>query len=146
MKKLLFFLLISTSMICSGQENPPALDSTLIEPEYDSIVEYVEFSGGSEALFPGGYSEMQRYIMNNMNWDCIQISDSLIESSKVYLSFLFKKDGSLTNIHVDKGVNPPNNSCFIEFIKAMPKWEPAKNEKGELVVQKVRLPITICLR
>ena len=98
-----------------------------------------------EAQFPGGTTALLRYIQNEFDWDCINVIDSLIEQSRVYLSFMVEIDGNITNVSIDRGLNKFIDQCCIDFVNKMPKWEPAKNTSGKPISQRVRLPITICL-
>lgn len=51
----------------------------------------------------------------------------------VYLYAIVEKDGSLTNIEVNKGINPVIDSSVIKMVRKMPAWIPAK--KNDEVVR-----------
>ena len=144
MKSLLLLFLISNTIYCTGQEILPPPDSFLIEVDSIIIEEYIIDEPDLEAQFPGGSQELLKYIHNEFDWDCVHTTDTIIERSKVYLSFLVEEDGSIANISIDRGINQFIDQCFIDFIKKKPKWNPATNRNGKPVTQRVRLPIVIC--
>ena len=146
MKNLLLSLLISNSIYSVGQEVLPPPDTTTIETDSVFVDEFTIIGERDpEAQFPGGTQELLKYIHDEFNWECVNTTDSIIEHSKVYLSFVVEVDGSVTSISVDRGINQQVDECCVDFIKKMPKWIPATNGSGKPVAQRVRLPIIICL-
>lgn len=75
------------------------------------------------AKFPGGYPERYKYIYNNFI-KVIQDRDTSF-SGKLYLVFTVNKDGSTSDITVEKKVAPWITEIGIQMVKNMPKWEPA---------------------
>ena len=61
-------------------------------------------------------------------------------SGTVLLSFIVARDGSLTNIRIERGVGSELNVEAIRVIKAMPKWTPGKI-KGKPVRVHYTMPI-----
>ncbi|MCR9172480.1 MAG: energy transducer TonB [bacterium] len=106
------------------------------QSEDTTIYELVEV----DAHFPGGAAEMQRYIIDN-----IEYPDTVYDmlSSKIYFSFIVEKDGSLSNIEIIKPKNPNYHSHYLELIQKMPPWVPAQLN-GKKVRSRCRLPIIIC--
>lgn len=93
-----------------------------------------------EAQFPGGAVELQRYVVNN-----IQYPDSVGTEppSKIYCSFVVEKDGTLTDIQIMRPNDPIWDAFYVELIQGMPKWTPAE-VNGKAVRSRCRLPIIIC--
>ena len=146
MKSLFLLLLISNSIYSIGQETTSSLDTTIIEIESTSIEDFpIIGERDPEAQFPGGHVALLKYIHNELDWGCINMTDSILEHSKVYLSFMIEEDGSIANVSVDRGINQNIDECCVDFIKKMPKWIPATDRNGKPVAQRVRLPIIICL-
>ncbi len=146
MKNLALFLVISSSICCLGQEKLPPPDTTF--REVDSIVVENEIIIGQcdpEAQFPGGVQALRKYIHEDFDWDCVFANDSVIEFSKVYLSFMVEVDGTISDVSVDRDINEDYDQCWADFIKNMPKWNPAIDEHGKPIAQRVRLPININL-
>lgn len=103
----------------------------------DSIVNFPD----TEAEYPGGPDSLAEFIFvkfilpnDTMN---IEFNDE-----RVYLSFIVEKDGSLTNIVVEKGVNEVYDSICMAIVSQMPKWIPAQ-KNGIAVRSLMRLPISI---
>ncbi|MEY4288391.1 MAG: hypothetical protein RLZZ30_479 [Bacteroidota bacterium] len=103
----------------------------------DSIVNFPD----TEAEYPGGPDSLAEFIFvkfilpnDTMN---IEFNDE-----RVYLSFIVEKDGSLTNIVVEKGVNEVYDSICMAIVSQMPKWIPAQ-KNGVAVRSLMRLPISI---
>lgn len=58
----------------------------------------------------------------------------------VEVEFVVEKDGSLSGIHIKKGVHRILDNAAIKIIKKMPKWEPAIQD-GEIVRSNSSLPL-----
>lgn len=97
---------------------------------------------GTEAMFPGGESNMFYFIMNYLNYP--EESIELGEQGKVYLSFIVEPDGSISNIKVLKGVSKLVDQEAKRIIKAMPRWIPAVCN-GRRVRCKMNIPLKFAL-
>ncbi len=60
---------------------------------------------------------------------------------KVFVEFVVDKDGSLTNIHVVKGIGAGCDEEAIRVLKSAPKWEPGK-QRGRPVKVRLTVPIS----
>lgn len=95
-----------------------------------------------EASFPGGYLEMMKFIQENIDYP-----DDAMEfdaQGKVYLSFVVEKDGSITNIEVDREVFPSLDREAKRVVREFPQWIPGEM-KYEKVRTKVSLPISFVI-
>lgn len=103
----------------------------------DSIVNFPD----TEAEYPGGPDSLADFIFLNF----ILPNDTMnieFNDDRVYLSFIVEKDGALTNIVVEKGVNEIYDSICMSIVKSMPHWIPAR-KNGVPVRSLMRLPISI---
>lgn len=103
----------------------------------DSIVNFPD----TEAQYPGGPDSLNEFIFVNF----ILLDDTMdieFNDQRVYLSFIVGKDGSLTNIVVEKGVNQVYDSICVAVVQLMPNWIPAQ-KNGLAVRSLMRLPISI---
>lgn len=66
-------------------------------------------------------------------------SDSL-DSKQGYVSFVVEADGTLTDIKIERGINPELDDLMLRMIEEMPNWIPMSDEFGP-VRSRVRLPI-----
>lgn len=93
-----------------------------------------------EARFVGGFEAMKKYIRDNISIPNDGFTE--MESGTVYLSFVVEKDGEVTNVVVEKGVNPALDREAKRVVRSFPNWIPGEYEFRK-VRTKVRLPIVI---
>ena len=95
-----------------------------------------------EASFPGGHLEMMKFIQQNIDYpeDAMEFD----AQGKVYLSFVVEKDGSITNIEVDRKVFPSLDREAKRVVREFPKWIPGEMKYGK-VRTKVSLPISFVI-
>lgn len=92
--------------------------------------------------FPGGQSEMYKYLSKNMRYPS-QASRANV-SGKVFLTFVVNTDGSIQDVSVLKGLGFGCDEEAMRVVKAMPKWKPGK-QSGRSVRVKFNLPISFQL-
>lgn len=93
--------------------------------------------------FPGGMDEFYKYLGKTVKYPAEAVK--LKKEGKVFLSFVVEKDGSLTDIKVERGVGFGLDEEAIRVIKASPKWIPGI-QKGEKVRVKYNIPLSFTLR
>lgn len=96
------------------------------------------------AEYPGGISEMSKFIMKNLHYPA-EIREAGI-SGKSYIKFIVNEDGTISNIEpVRKNINClACDEEVIRVIKLMPKWKPAEiNNKP--IKSYFNLPMNICM-
>jgi periplasmic protein TonB len=95
--------------------------------------------------FPGGYTEMMKYIQRNIQYP--QMAKEAGISGKCNLKFVVSPSGDITNISVLRGVTgcPECDKEAIRVIKSMPAWKPGKNN-GKTVPVYFNLPISFQLK
>lgn len=78
-----------------------------------------------EALFPGGYEKMARFIQKEMEYPAIGIAGNI--QGKCYLRFVVGEDGKIRSVAVLRGIAgcPECDKEAIRVLKEMPKWVPA---------------------
>ena len=82
-----------------------------------------------QASFPGGYEEMVKFVRQNMIYPEVAMENDL--QGKCYVKFKVKKDGSLSNIIMLRGIVgcPECDKETIRLIKSMPNWIPGIDEE-----------------
>jgi periplasmic protein TonB len=75
----------------------------------------------SPAEFPGGQTEMMKWIYANVKYPAIARENGI--QGRVVVSFVVEKDGSISNPKVLKGVNELLDKEAVRVIKEMPKWK-----------------------
>ena len=91
--------------------------------------------------FPGGVSEMAKFIQENFEY-----TDSSLfyqENQKVWVEFIINQDGKISHIQILKGQKFTGNE-MVRVISIMPNWKPGELN-GVKVKVKYTLPITYCL-
>lgn len=89
--------------------------------------------------FPEGVSALMRFLTENVNYSTESVRKRV--QGRVVTNFIIEKDGSISNIVVNEGVNKELDAEAIRVISMMPKWKPGKNN-GEIVRVNFTLPLT----
>jgi len=87
------------------------------EPE---IVARVEVKPG----FPGGEVAMMKYLHDNINYPEIARQGNI--HGTVYVSFVIERDGSVSNVKIERGIGGGCDEEAIRVIQNMPVWEPGR--------------------
>lgn len=122
MKKTLFLIIFT--LFCIG--NIQALHVVVDMPE-----------------FPGGMSELMKFIQENMQYPKIAIKKGI--EGRVICQFTVTKDGSIEDIIVVRGLHKSLDKEAVRVIKKMPKWKPGKNYEGQVQDCKYTIPVTFKL-
>lgn len=89
--------------------------------------------------FPGGIRMFYEYLRENLGYPLNSYKKKI--GGKVFVRFVVKKDGSISNAKVEKGINQELDWEALRVIKYMPHWKPGKRD-GELVDIEFRIPIS----
>lgn len=92
--------------------------------------------------FPGGLENMYKYIKNNLKYTDIARKTNI--TGTIYVEFTIEKDGSLTDVHIVRGIGGGLDEAAIKVVESMPKWKPAR-QGGMPVKIKYQIPITFNL-
>src|SRR5690606_29101410 len=90
------------------------------------IVDFAE----EEPHFPGGESAMVEFITENIEYPLECRANG--EQGIVYIQFVVRRNGELTDLKVMKGVSPLLDGAAEKVVKAMPNWVPG-TQKGKKV-------------
>ena len=120
--------------IQTTEENPVQI----VEKSNDSIYNVVE----QMPRFPGGEQAMFEFIGKNVKYP--QEAREKDISGRVFVQFVVEKDGRVSNAEVIRGIGGGCDEEALRVVKAMPKWEPAK-QKGEPVRVRFILPLVFKL-
>lgn len=114
--------------------------STMTIAPPTGIVEFPDL----EAEFPGGQTEMMRWISSNLQYPEAAIEQEV--DGKIYVSFIVNSDGSINDASI---VLRESKLALLEaealrLVRTMPTWNPAELS-GSQVKTRVRLPIIFTL-
>ena len=93
--------------------------------------------------FPGGTKALLNYLSKNIKYPTIAQENGI--QGRVVLSFIVRKDGSVSDIEIVRGVDPVLDQEAVRVVEAMPKWKPGK-QKGVVVNVKYVLPVMFRLQ
>lgn len=92
--------------------------------------------------FPGGISQMYKYISENMKYPSAAQRANV--SGKVFVKFVVEKDGSIGDIQILKGIGFGCDEEASRVIKSMPSWSPGR-QNGRNVRVYYTMPINFRL-
>jgi hypothetical protein len=87
--------------------------------------------------FPGGQSEMTRFIHKN-----IKLPKNGTLETKAIVGFVIDKSGDIRDVFVVKSIRDDIDNEIIRVIKMMPKWKPGV-QNGNPVSFQLNLPLKI---
>lgn len=92
--------------------------------------------------FPGGMKECLNFLARNVKYPTK--AQEAGKQGRVIVQFIVQKDGSLSDLHVLRPVDPWLDAEAIRVIGSMPKWKPGMQD-GQAVAVKFNLPVTFAL-
>ena len=101
---------------------------------FDVVEEMPQFPGGPAALF--------EFLSKNIQYP--KDAEKAKLQGRVIVTFVVKKDGSITDAKVVKSVAPSLDAEALRVINAMPNWTPGK-QGGQPVNVKYTVPLTFRL-
>ncbi|MCB2208674.1 MAG: TonB family protein [Bacteroidetes bacterium] len=115
-----------------------------IEDEEEEIIEDEEIFVVVESMpsFPGGMNKLMEYLQNNLRYP--QLAKELNIQGRVFLTFVIKKDGSVTDIKLLRGIGGGCDEEAIRVVNNMPKWTPGSQRNKPVRVQ-FNLPVNFRL-
>ena len=93
--------------------------------------------------FPGGYAALMQWLGSNMKYPTIAAENNV--QGRVIVQCVVEKDGSITDVHVAKSVDPSLDKEASRVVKAMPKWIPGKQNSSPVRVR-FTVPVTFKLQ
>jgi protein TonB len=92
--------------------------------------------------YPGGYTELNRFLFKNIQYPASATSQNI--QGRVWCSFIVNKDGSVSDVQVEKGVYISLDQEAVRVLNLMPSWIPG-TVRGEAVRVKFYLPVVFHL-
>lgn len=74
--------------------------------------------------FPGGTNALNTFIASNLKYPIAAAENGI--QGRVIVKFIVEKDGSISNVEVDRSVDPYLDNEAMRVVKAMPKWIPGQ--------------------
>ena len=92
--------------------------------------------------FPGGEKARREYLNEKTSPPKGVNSDV---QGRVFVNFVVEKDGSITNVQIERGVEPAMDKHAVKIVENMPRWIPGERN-GEIVRVRYTLPIQFRLQ
>jgi TonB family protein len=108
-----------------------ALDSSEPVAEFNQIKQHPSFPGGDQARI--------EYLQSNLKYPENAKKNKV--QGTVYITFLVKRDGSISDVKILRGIGSGCDEEAVAAIKSMPKWNPGLNLQGEAVAVVYNMPI-----
>lgn len=93
--------------------------------------------------FPGGDSELMRFIGSNLKYPTIAAENGI--EGRVVIRFVVGKDGNVSDVQVVRSLDPSCDKEAVRVVKTMPKWVPGK-QNGRNVPVYYTLPVLFKLQ
>ena len=93
--------------------------------------------------FPGGQEALMKYVSENIHYPADAQKKGI--QGRVICNFIVRKDGSIADVKVVRGVDPLLDKEAIRMINSMPKWQPGM-QRGKVVDVRFTLPIVFRLQ
>ena len=107
--------------------------------EENKVFDIVE----QQPLFPGGPAALMKYLSENTKYPVVAQENGV--QGRVTVQFVVEKDGSISDVHVLRGVDPSLDKEAVRVTKSMPHWNPGMQNGGPVRV-KFTLPVTFRLQ
>ena len=88
--------------------------------------------------FPGGIKALMTFLAKSMQYPVKAVREGI--QGRVITNFIVHKDGTISDINIEKGVDPLLDAEALRVVSSMPKWSPGI-EKGEPVNVRFTLPL-----
>ncbi|KIO78813.1 energy transducer TonB [Pedobacter lusitanus] len=95
-----------------------------------------------QPMFPGGINKFYAYLSKAIRYPAMAQENGV--QGKVFMSFIIEKDGSLTDIKVERKLGAGTDEEAIRVLKASPHWLPGI-QNGNKVRVKYNIPISFAL-
>lgn len=82
--------------------------------------------------FPGGQAAMYKWLNDHMNYPAVAAEEGV--QGKVIVEFVVSKTGAVENVRVLRGRHPALDKEAVRVVKAMPNWNPGRNNSQPVKV------------
>ncbi len=93
--------------------------------------------------FPGGEAAMYKWLSDHINYPAAASEEGV--QGRVVVEFVVSKTGAIENVKVLRGRHQALDKEAVRVVKAMPKWQPGRNN-GQPVKVTYTLPVSFKLQ
>ncbi|MDR0733527.1 MAG: TonB family protein [Dysgonamonadaceae bacterium] len=117
----------------------PDAETLELEPQTDEQkADETEAEADEAPLFPGGNVALARFIYSRIQYPQAALQQRI--QGRVWCSFMVDRNGTVSDVALEKGVYVFLDEEAVRVLEAMPPWIPGKTH-GKNVKVKVYLPI-----
>lgn len=109
------------------------------EAEQNKVFDVVE----QQPQFPGGMGALNQWLGSNIKYPPMAAENGI--EGRVIVQFVVERDGSVSGVHVVRGVDSSLDKEATRVVAQMPKWIPGK-QNGSAVRVKYTVPVTFRLQ
>lgn len=117
-----------------------SLDQVNIDPNDTKVYDYVSIN--VQPSFAGGMQNFYAYLKSAVKYPAEAVKNNT--QGKVFISFVVEKDGSLSNIKVERKLGSGTDEEAVRVLEESPKWTPGIQD-GKAVRVKFNIPISFSL-
>lgn len=107
--------------------------------EANKVFDIVE----QQPMFPGGPAALMKYLSEHTKYPVVAQENGV--QGRVTVQFVVEKDGSISDVHVLRGVDPSLDKEAVRVVKSLPRWTPGK-QNGITVRVNYRVPVLFRLQ
>lgn len=107
--------------------------------EENKVFDIVE----QQPMFPGGPAALMKYLSDHTKYPVVAQENGV--QGRVTVQFVVEKDGSISDVHVLRGVDPSLDKEAVRVVKSLPRWTPGK-QNGITVRVNYRVPVLFRLQ
>lgn len=107
--------------------------------EENKVFDIVE----QQPMFPGGQTALMKFLSEHTKYPVVAQENGV--QGRVTVQFVVEKDGSISDVHVLRGVDPSLDKEAVRVVKSMPRWTPGK-QNGINVRVNYRVPVLFRLQ
>lgn len=93
--------------------------------------------------FPGGQAALMKWIGDHVKYPAIAEENGI--QGRVICTFVVERNGSITDVQVERSIDPSLDKEAVKVLKKMPKWIPGR-AGGKPVRVKYTVPVTFRLQ
>jgi TonB family protein len=116
-------------------QEPPPVKKKGNEETFVVVENQPEFPGGNEALM--------KFLADNVQYPK-EAQEKGIQG-RVICNFVVMKDGSITDVNVERGVDPLLDAEAVRVLESMPNWKPG-TQRGQAVNVRYTTPLVFRLQ
>lgn len=116
MKRIIFTLMPLLFMLTAKAQKTDTLKKVDLSNQIFAVAEH-------EPDYPGGIKKYKKYLDTAIHYPISAKQQNL--GGRVILSMIVEKDGSLSDIKVERGISDDLDKEAVRVVKNSPKWQPA---------------------